>query len=728
MRTFIKTSLYLLLIGGVLFFGGQVLSKNVVLPYVKAQLLRLPQIPEDLEAVTLQPGTRIYADSGELLYTFNRSRRKVRLDEVSRYFIDAVLATEDVNFYHHRGYNVKAILGAAYTNLRHRRNVRGGSTITQQIVKNLFLSTEKVYKRKIKEALLAAQLEAMFEERYGSGYKDRLLEWYINETFYGTAAYGVEDAAKTYFGKSAQDLNLLESALLAGLPNAPTQYNPLRNREDAERRLNHVLRRMYRAGYIDKRTFQTAMRTSVVLRPEIEVKNKTPYFVEAIKGEVAEKWGRSSLNFGGLNIYTTLDLKMQRIAEEVVSEQIHQLDRRLGFKPYYEMSDEEKKGYVQIALISLDPKTGYVKAMIGGRDIFTSYYNRAIMARRQPGSGFKPICYLAALDSKEVTPVSLFVDAPRTYLDNRKPWTPKNFKNQYLGLTTVALALVKSANSTSVQIVHQIGPKRVVEMGKRMGFKGLQENPSIALGTSEVTVQEMASAYGVLANYGIRMEPTLIKYITDIHGSKIYEHNPQATDVVSPQRAYEMIKLLENVIDYGTGRRVRALGFDRHAAGKTGTTNDNTDAWFTGFTPALATSVWIGFDERRGKRKLIDRRTRAQITGGSGAAPIWAAYMKRIVEGEPDVDFFVSDGVRLHTVDPKTGIPIDRFYRRDGLRHRPMQIALPKGEKPNTLEEVLAFQADQDTTLIDAVLMESLTKPSHVHKDSVTMQKTVVRR
>lgn len=664
-------------------------------------LWTLPRIPEELEALSAQPGVNIYAGSGELLYTFNHRVKQVTLNEVSPFFVQAVLATEDMDFYRHHGYSVKGIAGAVYHNLRRGGRGRGGSTITQQIVKNLFLSREKRYTRKLKEALLAAQLETMCRRRYGKEAKQRLLELYINGSFYGTNAYGVEDAAQTYFGKRASALTLLESAMLAGLPNAPSALN--RSGEDSmrvARRTAHVLRRMRSAGFITQEEMVEALSGQIVLAPERRLQNRTPYFVEEIKAEVARLWGRSALSFGGLNIYTTLDFEMQQAAEQAVAEGLTDLDVRLGFQDYQQAPEDKRADYVQGALICVDPKTGYVKAMVGGRDIFVSYYNRATTARRQPGSGFKPIVYLAALTSGMVTPVSLFMDEPRTYVVNRQAWTPRNFMDSYLGVTTAAWALINSANATSVQVVQRIGPERVVEMARKLGVQSpMNAYPSIALGTEEVTLLDMAAAYGTVANYGIRVEPTFIKSIEEPESGTIYRHKTVQAPVVEPEDAYVMIRLMQNVVDRGTGRAVRRVGFTGPAAGKTGTTNDNTDAWFTGFTPELVTSVWVGFDRREGKRKLVEARTRRQITGGSGAAPIWAAFMKAVTDGREAGDFWMPFGVQEMTVDVHTGMRVDAEATPDSTDVAPIRIALTEAVSPNTLEDVARFQeAHKDTT------------------------------
>ncbi|MDE2999408.1 MAG: PBP1A family penicillin-binding protein [Gemmatimonadota bacterium] len=646
----------------------------------------LPRIPPDPAALSSQAGVNILADTGELLFSFNRRVRQVRLDQVSPWFVKAVIATEDESFYHHRGVSLKGIAGAFVANLRHFRKVRGGSTITQQIVKNVFLTREKTYLRKAREALLAVQLEAMFSRLYGESAKDRLLEIYINGSFFGTNAYGVEDASLTFFGKSAADLSLAEAAMLAGLPNSPGALNPFRDGgRQAAARTAHVLRRMHAAGFLETDALNEALAASPALASQLRDRNRTPYFVEIIKDEVVRRWGRSALSFGALNIYTTLDFHMQKAAEKSVAEGLASVDERLGFGAYESADKATRRGYIQAALVSLEPATGYVRAMVGGRDIFISYFNRATASMRQPGSGFKPVVYLAALASGEMTSVSLFVDEPRTYTVNGNPWMPRNFRDRYLGMTTAAWALVNSANSASVQVLDLIGPERVVEMGRRLGVRSpLDPYPSIALGANGVSPLELASVYGTIANYGVRVEPTFVRRIEDSGGRVVFEHRVQPVPVIDAADAYVMIRLLQNVILRGTGRGVRSGGFDRPAAGKTGTTNDHTDAWFTGFTPDLATCVWVGFDRKTG------RKTR--ITGGRDAASIWAAFMARATAGRASREFWKPDGVYEVPVDVKTGVSADSSAGSEA-HPPPILVALKTGQITNSKRAVAAFRA-----------------------------------
>ena len=623
----------------------------------------LPSLPTDPHELGIRPGTEMYAASGERIYTFNQSRQWVPLEHISPHVVQALIATEDAHFYHHRGIDLMAIAGAIRDNLRKGDLSRGGSTLTQQLVKRLFFSPEKTFERKLSEALLAVQLEAFFAASYPDtnaagqpAYKDRLLELYLNEVFYGTNAYGIYDAAVTFFNTTPDSLSLPRAAMLIGQINAPTAYNPLQHPQRAATRMQHVLDRLVASGFLDSTTRReyAALRTEDLIEPGYPPRNPVPYWVEAINAEIVQQWGPSALHYGSLKVYTTLDIAMQEAAEEAMAKGMVELDERLGFKPYAEASMAERPAYVQGALVCLSP-TGNVLAMVGGRDIFVSYYNRALTARRQPGSGFKPMAYLAALEAGEISPVTVFNDQPRTYIVNGQKWEPRNYGGRYLGQTTAAWALVRSANSTAVQISERVGPDRVVEIAHRLGFAGpIGAYKSIALGVAEVTVLEMATAYGTFANYGLQVTPTLIERIVDTDGLSIFTHQSQIRQVIAPDLAAQMVHLLRQTVDRGTGRRVRTLGFARPAAGKTGTTNDNTDAWFTGFTPDLVASVWVGFDDRH-THKLVDTRG-VQITGGNGAAPIWTDFMIAVNEGLPEKDF---------------DVPEDVHNLRRGFPHRP---------------------------------------------------------
>ncbi len=647
----------------------------------------LPSLPTDPRELGIRPGTEMYAASGERIYTFNQSRQWVPLEHISPHVVKALIATEDAHFYRHRGIDLTAIVGAIRDNLLKGSLTRGGSTLTQQLVKRLFFSPKKTFERKLSEALLAVQLEAFFAASYPDtnayghpAYKDRLLELYLNEVFYGTNAYGIHDAAATFFNTTPDSLSLPRAAMLIGQVNAPTKYNPLRHPQRATARLQHVLDRMVASGFLDLETRRecAALRAEDLIDPGYPPRNPVPYWVEAINAEIVRQWGPTALHYGSLKVYTTLDIAMQEAAEAAVAKGMVELDERLGFKPYSEASMAERPDYIQGALVCLSP-TGKVLAMVGGRDIFVSYYNRALTARRQPGSGFKPIAYLAALEASKISPVTVFNDQRRTYIVNGQKWQPRNYGGRYLGQTTAAWALVRSANSTAIQISERVSPARVVEVSHRLGFAGpIGAYKSIALGVAEVTVLEMAAAYGAFANYGLQVAPVLIERIVDADDQPIFTHQPQIRQAIAPDLAAQMVHLLRQTVDRGTGHQVRKRGFARPAAGKTGTTNDNTDAWFTGFTPDLIASVWVGFDDRR-THKLVDTRG-MQITGGNGAVPIWTDFMIAVNEGRPEKDFDVPEDVKIYSVDPRTG-KVRSTPNKD--RVQPLSVALRRGERPN---------------------------------------------
>ena len=691
-----------------------------LLVFLRGVLIELPRLPEDPTELGIRPGTEIFTLSGERIFTFNQNQQWASLDQISPFVIQALIATEDVAFHRHCGVDIRAILAAIRANIHQGYGTRGGSTLTQQLVKRLFFSPDKTIRRKLSEILLALQLEAFYARTFPDSittetgtypaYKDHLLELYLNTVFYGANAYGITDAAFIYFGLSPGELSLPQAALLMGLINAPTAYNPLQRPERATRRLHHVLRRMVQAGFLDADGLVkfAEMHAEQLIDPHRTPRNPAPYWVEAIKAEVARRWGPDVLRYGSLQIHTTLDMDLQKAAERSIVRGVSALDQRMGFAPYREATLDKRKEYVQAALVCLDPHTGRVKAMVGGRDIFVSYYNRALTARRQPGSGFKPIAYLTALETGTISPLSLFVDEPRSYEVNGELWMPRNFDDRYLGLTTAAWALIKSANSTAVQVAQRAGPDNVAKMAKRLGFHSeIGPYESIALGVSEVTVLEMASAYGALATAGLHVEPTLVDRIVDAEGRKLFAHEPTIRQAVSPELAYQMVQLLCQVVDRGTGRRVRSVGYSGPVAGKTGTTNDNTDAWFTGFTPELATSVWVGFDDRK-KHKLVDTKG-IQITGGGGAAPIWTDFMKEATKDKSLEDFQKPSDVRRVEVDPPTGVSSDELpaitlLDTAILREAPITVALRNREATNQPTDVLIFERAQERSLLDSLL------------------------
>lgn len=592
-------------------------------------------LPRSLPPVTaletLQPlmGSKIYDDNDELITELHVERRIfVPLAQIPQSLRDAILATEDRRFYSHWGLDPIGIARAIVQNYRRGRIVEGGSTITQQLTKVLFLTPDKSLERKLKEAVLALELE----RRYS---KDRILEMYLNQVYFGHGAYGVEAAARTYFGKSVSELTVRESALLAGLVRAPSNYSPFERPEAARLRRELVLRRMVEYGALKEAEARRLARTDLGLIPPERRRTTGQYFLEYVQQQLEAKYGADMVFKGGLNVYTTLNPRMQLAAEQALREGLKALEGRSGKgRP-----EEHPEG----ALVTIDPQTGHVKALVGGYDFFRSEFNRAVHARRQPGSAFKPFVYLAALEAG-FTPASRIDDAPIVYPVGRNgnAWKPENYDRKFRGPTTLQQAVEESVNVVTVKLQERIGVQRTIQVARRLGIQSaLTSDLTLALGSSDLTLLELTSAYGTLANQGVWVPPTTIRYITDAQGRLLEEYVPEGREAVSPETAYVMTHMLRGVVERGTGQAARALG--RPVAAKTGTTNDYSNAWFVGFTPRLVTGVWVGYDRPRSLGK--------DETGSRVAVPIWTAYMARVLGDSPKEDFPVPERVSFAAVD-----------------------------------------------------------------------------
>ncbi|HPX80955.1 MAG TPA: PBP1A family penicillin-binding protein [Syntrophales bacterium] len=578
--------------------------------------------------------TRIYADNNELVDEFFLEDRKIiKVAELPNFVVQAFVAAEDSRFFEHRGIDIQSISRAFLKNLWAGRIVQGGSTITQQVAKSLYLSPEKRYIRKIKEAILAYKID-----RYLT--KEEILNLYLNHIYLGHGTYGVEAAAQGYFGKSARHLTLPEAAMLAGLPKAPSTYSPFTHFDRARQRQSYVLERMVEDGYITGADQERALNTPLTLRSVRPKEKIAPYFVEHIRRYVVEKYGSDVLYREGLEVYTTLNIEAQKAAREAVERGLRELEQRQGYET----------GLVQGALVSMDVKTGAIKALVGGREFSKSEFNRATQSRRQPGSAFKPFIYTAAFD-KGLTPSSHFVDAPISFPDPSQPgglWQPKNFDGKFTGATTLRNAIVQSRNVITIKVLQDIGVDYAASYANVMGISSpLSRNLSLALGSSGVTLLEMVRAYGVLANQGRRTTPYFITKIVDRTGHIFEENQPKVEQVIDPRIAFITAYIMQDVVESGTGRRVKSIG--RPVAGKTGTTNDVRDAWFMGFTPSLITGVWVGFDQ--------ERSLGHQEVGGRAAAPIWLYFMSQSLAGQPIETFPVPEGIVFVKVNPKTGEP-----------------------------------------------------------------------
>lgn len=615
-RRFVRLSAFLFaLLGLSVIAGGILLAYLFITPLPIAETDRY---------------SRLLDSQGELLATFSttgHTSEQVALSEISPLLIQATMAVEDRKFYDHPGFDVKGMARALLVNLRHMDRKQGASTLTQQLARNLYLSHEKTWTRKLKEAKFTAQLEMKYT-------KDQILEMYLNEIYYGHGAYGIESASLLYFGKSAKDLNLAESALLAGIPKGPTYYSPYNHMDNALKRQRIVLNAMAETGFITQTEADRAASSKLAILPQDRQENKViaSYFRDYVRSLVTSQLNitEEQLEQGGLNIYTTLDPRAQQAAEEAVA------------------SGMDSKSELETALVSIDPRNGHIKAMVGGKNYRENQYNHALAKTRQPGSSFKPIMYLTAINSKEMTSTTVFNSQPTLfhYDNNRKTYQPSNFGGKYLGEIPMREAIAASDNIYAVNTIMQLGPDKVVDMAKKMGITSpLESVPSLALGTSPVSPLEMASAYAVMANNGKRIAPVAVLRITDAAGRSVYEApEDPGEQVVEPAAAYVMTRMMEGVFENGgTGNRVSSL-MKRPVAGKTGTTD--TDAWLVGYTPELATAVWVGYDKGREISKVDGHR----------AAPIFANFTEKALENVPPKIFPIPDQVVSAYVDPKNGM------------------------------------------------------------------------
>jgi penicillin-binding protein 1A len=601
----------------------------------------LPSI-ETLKNYKPSTVTKIFSEDGEVIGEFfNEKREIVSLDRVPNHLIQAFVAGEDARFFQHKGLDYLAILRALFRNIFSGEIVQGGSTITQQVVKSLLLSPEKRFTRKIREAILAYKIEKYLT-------KEEILFLYLNQIYLGHGAYGVASAAENYFGKNIEELNITEAALLAGLPQAPSKNSPYQHPQQAKKRQVYILNRMAEEGFISPNDANKAAHTPYVIRskekPSIE---KALHFVEYVRRYIEERYGKDALYKDGLQVFTTIDLYFERMAQEVMESGLREIEKR----EKYPSADIPLTP--EGALVCFDLETGYVKAMVGGRDFKKSQFNRAIQARRQTGSAFKPIVYASALD-KGFTPTSIIVDSPIVFEWGDKKWKPKNFEGKFSGPTTLRNALTHSVNIVTVKIAQEVGIGYIKDYAQKLGISSpLHNDLSMALGSSSISLYELTKAYGVFANRGNLFKPIFIKKILDRNGNLLEESLPlfyskessEEENIITPQTAYLMTYLLQGVVQHGTGWRARSLG--RPVAAKTGTTDQFMDAWFIGYTPELITGIWVGFDE---ERSLGENET-----GARAASPIWVTFLSKILKDKPIKDFPVPEGVEFMKINPKTG-------------------------------------------------------------------------
>ncbi len=727
-----------------------------VLAAVSVYYVLAPQLPptEALKETQLQVPLRIYSAEGLLMAEFGDKRRiPITYDDIPVQLTYAFLAAEDDRFFEHPGVDYQGLLRAVYSLIATGQKAQGGSTITMQLARNFFLSSEKTYLRKLNEIILAIQIERVLN-------KKEILTLYLNKIYLGKRAYGIGAAAKVYYGKSLEELTLSEIAMIAGLPKAPSKFNPIANPERALLRRNYVLRRMWEVGYIPEQSYRDAIKTPITASyhgREIEV--YAPYVAEIVRTELTEKFGEDVYNIG-LNIYTTIQATHQQAANYALQSALLGYDKRHGYRGplqqvelptelttenveqllsetnsigpllpglvikiqkdvaktyikdkglidlrYQDLSWARKQlstnsmgkkpskiedvltagdiirvyqdpsGQWQLAqlpeaegaLIAVSPRDGAITALNGGFDYYNSKFNRVTQSRRQPGSGFKPFIYSAALE-KGYTSATIINDAPVVLddpnLDN--VWRPSNYSGRFFGPTRLRVALTHSRNLVSIRLLRDIGPSFAIDYAARFGFdiEQMPRNLSLALGSGSAAPWDMARAYSAIANGGYRVEPFLIQRIEDMDGNIIMQAQPEtvcencigttilpnttsAKRIMTPQNAYIMNSLLRDVVRYGTGRAAMKIG-RQDLAGKTGTTNDQVDAWFNGFSPNLVAISWVGFDSPRSLGRYE--------TGGRAALPMWISFMERALKGVPEQALQLPDDMVTVDIDPETGL------------------------------------------------------------------------
>ena len=554
----------------------------------------------------------IYDINGTLLDSLHDevNRDVVDLNGISPNLKRAVIAVEDSYYFSHHGINPSSIARAFLANLEEGETVEGGSTLTMQLVKNLFLTPERSLSRKVAEAVLALRLEQVFT-------KDQILEMYLNQVYWGHNTYGVETAAQSYFNKSASELTLAESAMMAALIKAPESYSPFINYQLAKQQQALVLARMRRLNWITAEEEAAARQQPLRLGQITSFGvSQAPYVTEAVVQELNDRFGQDAVLKGGMRVQTTIDLKLQRLAEETVRNG-YQTIRRRGLN-----AD-------QMALVAVDPRTHFVKAMVGGVDYSTSQYNRAIQALRQPGSAFKPFVYYVAFASGKYSPESTINDAPVSYPDGYETYSPQNYGGGFAGPITIRSALEQSRNVPAVRLGQSVGLNRVIEVVRTLGItSAIEPVTSLPLGSVDLTPLEMAAAYATFASGGWHSETTFIVQVTDSTGKTLLDNTPQPQLVLDPWAVAALNDVLQGVVTRGTGT---AAGIDRPAAGKTGTTSSERDIWFVGYVPQLSVAVWVGNDDYT--------PVGIGATGGGYVAPIWQNFMQQALQGVPAEDF-----------------------------------------------------------------------------------------
>ena len=600
--------------------------------YSLVNYLELPDVKQ-LETFKPKSATRLYADDGTLYAElFVEKRIPIAISEMPKHLKQAFIAIEDVRFYDHVGVDVKGIARAVYRNAMRQSLAEGASTITQQLARNLFLSPTKNLKRKIEEAIIAVNIERTYS-------KDEILNMYLNLIYLGEGAYGVEAASYTYFHKKARDLSIAESATLASLTKSPSRSSPFKNVQKATDRRNLVLRKMYEAGFVTRDEYARAAVAPLALAPFRTYARKNGFFIEYVKIVLEDHLqSKEEIYTQGLNIKTSLNLQMTEFANAAIEK---------GLIGYRERNPRAAE-LPEVALVAVELKTGEIKVLIGGKDFATSPYNRATQAKRQPGSAFKPIIYLAALE-EGYKPTSILRDAPISFTNpwTKQVWSPHNYRNEYHGDVTMRRALELSLNTATVRLLEKVGVEDVIELSKRLHISSdFQPNLSLALGSMEVIPLELALAYATVARGGYYMPPKAVRNITTLENEEIYADQPAEPElIVNSEHAATLIDMMKGVIKHGTAARASKMPY--HLAGKTGTTNDFRDAWFVGFSPELLCLVWVGYDK--------EAHLGGKEAGGVAALPIWIDFMSKALAFYPNEDFSIPEKDSISRFAPPFG-------------------------------------------------------------------------
>jgi penicillin-binding protein 1A len=620
----------------------------------------------DVAAVPdMKESTRVYDRNGGIIYAFYEKRRTVvPLDRVSRRALEAFQAIEDRKFYHHPGFDLKGIARAALANFRSRRISQGASTITQQLARNTFLTQERSFTRKIQELWLALKIEHAYT-------KDQIFEYYLNRVYFGAGYYGIEAAARGYFGKSASDLTLAEAALITGLAKAPAQYSPHREPGRALRRRNQVLDAMAQCGYVTATEAAAAKQQPLKVQPRVDLDENSSYAIDFVREQMIQLFGYEKTYNGGLRVYTSLDSKMQAAAEDAMETHLSRIEKHPGFAGIsrarylrtsgarHDAPDNNNLPYLQGALLATDAATGEVLAMVGGRNYRESKFNRAVHARRQPGSAFKPIVYAAALRSG-MTPATIIHSDHAEYVTPEGTYIPANSGMEEFGDVSLRRALRKSINTTAIELGQRVGIANVIRCAH--DFEIERELPSVVslpLGAGEVTLLDMVRAYSGFANAGKVAQVRVILRVEAGDGTVLYSSKPAHHTAMDERTAFLMNSMLTDVVDRGTGYGVRTAGYRGPVGGKTGTTDAYRDAWFIGFTPRVVTGVWLGFDA---PREIVREGYAATL-----AVPVWTQFMKRCVPNS-SATFPVPGGITRAEVCVESGqlaTPACRHYGSD---------------------------------------------------------------